>query len=515
MNIHTIGIDFGTTKTLVSHINPQTLTPEVIKLGRDAAYLPTTAYIDSAGQLFFGDEADDMLEDVSGCYLRGFKMHLGSDTPLHMYLKEGRPYMLTARELVKEYLSYIRSQVEALVFHGEPVERVTITRPVKFSPTQCDELKQAALEAGFVHVEFTTEPESAGLAFCRLNAAQAFQRSALIVDWGGGTLDIALVTRQGNHISTHRQFTDGDNTMGGEKFDEKLWNDSLIKLNNLGVEKLNHTSQLPKLRRAKEQLSAKDQTTLRLSYEGGVCPPIHLSRADFHALIENDLDQAAQKVQALLARIPAELKPEMLLLVGGSSRIPSIKEKLEGACLLPAHNWHYSREAVAMGAALWCADASIGTSPLQPQQVYEEKPTLDTVFPTPQPQVESPQEPTVTPSAAVYAEPAPSADTEPVQRTVPPSETEGEMNAPTPTKKKSKYIAALLALTLGCLGAHKFYHGKILWGIIYCAVTIFAFPITLFISLIVAFPSRSSYTITTWMLSTGSAVTSLLRQRKA
>ena len=55
---HHIGIDFGTSKTLVSHINPQTKRPETLRLGRGCDYLPTSVYIDTTGQLFFGDEAE-------------------------------------------------------------------------------------------------------------------------------------------------------------------------------------------------------------------------------------------------------------------------------------------------------------------------------------------------------------------------------------------------------------------------------------------------------------------------
>ncbi|MDO5470229.1 MAG: Hsp70 family protein [Akkermansia sp.] len=347
--MHTIGIDFGTTKTLVSHIHPQTGHPAPLRLGRGSDYLPTSIYVDTAGRLFFGDDAEDMIEEPSGCYLRGFKMQLGSATPLHIYLDAGKPSILTAKEMVKEYLQYIREQVQQLVYHGEPVTMATITRPVKFSPAQCEELKQAAHDAGFNTVELTTEPEAAGLAFCRMNAAQAFKRSALIVDWGGGTLDFALVTREGDTICTHSNLTDGDTTMGGEKFDELLWRH---------CEQVTHcplsaVTQLPKVRRAKEQLSTQESTVLRLSSTTGACPPHHLSRADFNKLIEADIDAAVTKLQRLITKTPSEYKPEMLLLVGGSSKIPLIKEKLEAACHLPAHSWHYSQEAVAMGAALW------------------------------------------------------------------------------------------------------------------------------------------------------------------
>ncbi|MDO5470227.1 MAG: ribosomal protein L7/L12 [Akkermansia sp.] len=295
-----------------------------------------------------------------GIYLRGFKMQQGTLNPVIMYPSKGLLHSLTAKELVKRYLQHIRTQVEGLVYHGEKITGVTLTRPVKFSPAQCEDLKQAAQEAGFSAVTFTTEPEAAGLAFCRLNVSKAFKRSALIVDWGGGTLDMALVTRDGNTIKTHSKLTDGDTTMGGEKFDEKLWTHVLQTIEA----PLNHTTQLPKVRRAKEMLSSRESFPLRLSSETGACPPLSLTRSVFNQLIAAEINQAVQKVQELLARIPAEYKPDMLLLVGGSSRIPLIKEKLEAACHLPALSWDKSRDAVALGAALWeKADDSLTSQP--------------------------------------------------------------------------------------------------------------------------------------------------------
>lgn len=350
MHTHSIAIDFGTSKTLVSHIDPLSGEPKILRLGRSQDMIPSAIYVDDKGQLSYGEEANDLIADTSGTYLRGFKMNLGSDTPLHFFEEgDGNLQIMTAKKLTALFLTHIRKKVEETVYHGARITKATITRPAIFSPAQCKELKEAAHEAGFEQVEITTEPESAGLAFCRLNATQAFRHSALIVDWGGGTLDLALVTRKDKVICTHSKLTDGDDSIGGEKFDEKLWHHVENNLTN----KLNPVTQLPRVRIAKEHLSSKESFTLRLSHERGVCPPLIITRADFNKLIEADVNKSVQKVQALLARIPAEHKPEMLLLVGGSSQIPLIKERLEATCKLPVHRWQFSREAVALGAALW------------------------------------------------------------------------------------------------------------------------------------------------------------------
>ena len=347
--MHTIGIDFGTTKTLVSHINPRTGQPEPLRLGRETHLLPTTIYIDANGHYYYGDDADDMIEEATGCYIRGFKMKLGSDAPMHLLPDGSRIF---ARDLVREYLHFIRKKVEKLVYHGEQITKATITRPVKFSPAQCMELEQAAKAAGFQQVEFTTEPEAAGLAYCRLNASHAFTRNALVVDWGGGTLDFALVTRHEGTVRTHANLTDGDTSMGGEKFDNLLWNYVEQAAMRLNVDYLDYVTQLPRVRRAKEVLSTQQNFTLRLSYSLGACPPISLTSRKFNKLIQEDVQRASQRMQELMRRIPVELKPEMILLVGGSSQIPLIQEKLKKAGKLPVHVWNLSREAVSLGASL-------------------------------------------------------------------------------------------------------------------------------------------------------------------
>ena len=357
--MHTIGIDFGTSKTLVSRIDAETGKPVTIRLGQGTDYLPTSVYITDSGKMYFGDEADDRLADNTGVYLRGFKMSLGSSIPVYIhYTDEGEATAISAREMVCHYLRFIREKTQELAFMGESVTCATITRPVNFSAAQCEELRLAAIDAGFTEVTFTTEPEAAGLAFCRLNAANAFRSRALIVDWGGGTLDFALVTRDEDSISTHSELTDGDTTMGGERFDDYLWSYAEDFLKRKNITDITHTTALPQIRKCKEKLSTADEVQLYLSNTTGTCPPIPLTRVLFNKLIEADIEKAVVKVQQLLERIPTDKKPEMLLLVGGSSRIPLIRERLEATCKLPAIAWEHSRTAVSLGASLWSGNAA-------------------------------------------------------------------------------------------------------------------------------------------------------------
>lgn len=332
MNTHTIGIDFGTTKTLVAWSNPNTGRPECLRLGRERDYMPTTIAIrNKGGEFLFGDDADDVQGDDEYIYISGFKMKLGSSSSLCMYLgKDNRLHPLTALDLTREFLKHLRQKVEAECLMQGQISKAIITYPIKFEPAQIAGLQKAAEAAGFPHVELQYEPEAAGYAFCGLCPAEAFKNRALIVDWGGGTLDISLITREGESFDTHREISDGDMQMGGEIFDDRLWADVKKRLTAQGVTftSLDARRARPRVRQGKEHLSSAETFPLRLSCEKGVCPPLTLTRADFNKLITDSVSKAVDKVQNIIARAAADKKPEMLLLVGGSSRIPLIKEKL-------------------------------------------------------------------------------------------------------------------------------------------------------------------------------------------
>lgn len=86
--MHTIGIDFGTTKTLVSYIKSRTGEAETVRLGQGTDHISTSVFIKDNGEMLFGDEADDRLTEADGVYLRGFKMSLGNSTPVYVQMND-------------------------------------------------------------------------------------------------------------------------------------------------------------------------------------------------------------------------------------------------------------------------------------------------------------------------------------------------------------------------------------------------------------------------------------------
>ena len=342
-----IGIDFGTTKTMVSFFNPVTSQAELARLGRDRDSIPTTVHQDEAGELLFGEDADDQIATDPEGYCRAFKLHLGeSDSVL--------PRIgATAEELAKRFLCHVKEECQQNVFQGEPVTAATITVPVAFSPSRKAALKRAAEAAGFSNVSFVPEPEAAGTAFLRDNPTDKFSR-ALVLDWGGGTLDIAVISRnEDGAIHADRHCAEGRDDVGGEEMDRRLlvagdeyWNETF------GFSLLASEENEPRLLREAEKvkigLSRKDSVTFRRGTR-----KIDVSRTQFRQIIGEMLDTAVGLVKSALAKNKEQGNPEpdAILLIGGTSQVPSVREAMEANFPnLRVLSWHHSHEAVALGA---------------------------------------------------------------------------------------------------------------------------------------------------------------------
>lgn len=341
----TLAIDFGTTKTLVAYADANG-TPRTMRLGRNADFVPSTVYMHKDGSLIFGDDADDMGSIDPANYCRAFKMKLGSPAPLL-----GK---YSACNLVCEFLKYLLARVKAdATMHGTTIDSAVFTFPVNFSPVQQNQLKDAAEAAGFPAVSLITEPEAAGRAFCHFCVDKAFNKNALVVDWGGGTLDATLISRKGDTISTNRRYAYGNNSMGGEVFDDRLCEHIILSIaDKAAMQDLPMPEVLQRVRELKHSLSASPHGAFRMPV-GGKLLAHPVQRREFERLINADVQLVTDEIQALLKMIPAESRPEILVLVGGTALIPCIRSSMENAIGLPVRTWSAARDAVVLGAALW------------------------------------------------------------------------------------------------------------------------------------------------------------------
>jgi actin-like ATPase involved in cell morphogenesis len=349
--MNTIGIDFGTTKTLVATMEGHTTQPRAIRLGRRGYDLPTTVHADSNSCFLFGDDADDQLGLDPANYLRRIKRHLGTKKE---FVLGGHRY--GAVLLVRKFLEHIKTRVEEEDLHG-PIDHAVITVPAKYGPAARADLSEAAANAGFPSVELLDEPIAAGIAFLHAKSESDLGSEVLVFDWGGGTLDIAMVERSGNDWRLNYDLLEGDPQLGGEDIDEALLeviNDSLCARGLPRVSREN-TAEYPHLYQRvvdmKRLLSKKEAHSFK-SYSDKLPFEFSCTRSSFTDFIAGQLDRAfscLSKWEALAAT--SGKHANRILLVGGSSQIPAVGERIASLGMRPVL-WTDALQAVALGAAI-------------------------------------------------------------------------------------------------------------------------------------------------------------------
>lgn len=352
-----VGIDFGTTKTMVAVYDLGKSHARTQRLGRGRDELPTAMFTTSSGELLFGDEAEDEGESDQVNLMRRFKMKLGHPGPAIVGRRKA-----TAEELATDFLRYLKKRLEAEVLH-EQVQRAVLTVPAMFGPAQRKSLMNAANAAGFSDVTLLDEPTAAGLAYCDHNPVGKDMRF-LVVDWGGGTFDVALLERsldRGTKII--REFVAGLGDIGGEALDDALWghvSQSLVEAGHEGLDRQDRNMwgrYRREIARSKERLSNVESVKVNFLLNGGNPVRIDFQRSVLEDAISASVVKGANFVAELLDRCRAAGQmPDFVLLAGGTSRIPMIQRGFEERLQLECRKWSEGREAIALGAALHARD---------------------------------------------------------------------------------------------------------------------------------------------------------------
>lgn len=349
--MNTAGIDFGTTTTLVACWIEEDRRAEFVHLGRSGPELPTTVHVDEERQLIFGDDADDRLSLDPGGYQRRIKLGLGTD---RKFLLSGHEF--TAVDLCAKFLEHVRHRVETEHLHGK-LDRVVIAVPAKFGPAARHDLETAARQAGFGEVELLDEPIAAGIAFLEEKKGSELGNEILVFDWGGGTLDIALVERCGDEWILNHDHLEGDLSLGGEDIDDSLMevvNSRLVQSGQSSVKDpcdRDYPQVYRRVVETKKLLSKKESHSFTHATEN--CQfSFSCSREDFEDFISEQTTRAMQCVARWRERSGEKGQSiRNVLLVGGTSQIPVVARHLEKFGMHPLL-WTHAMRAVAMGAAL-------------------------------------------------------------------------------------------------------------------------------------------------------------------
>lgn len=344
-----IGIDLGTTNSCVAVIeNGQ---PVIIPNSSGSRTTPSVVAFAKNGERLVGDTARRQAATNPDRTISSVKRHMGTDWCTKIDGTVYKPQTISAMVLMQ-----LKKDAEA--FLGEEVTGAVITVPAYYNDIQRQATKDAGKIAGLDVKRIINEPTSAALSY-GLNHGEA--QKVMVYDLGGGTFDVSIIEIGDGIIEVLA--TAGDNHLGGDDFDERItrWLVEEFKRQNR-IDLSRNFAAMQRIREAAEQakkeLSTAEITNIVLPYltqEKG--EPVHLEmpllRAKFQELVGDLIECTAGPVQNALrdAKISAS-DLSRVLLVGGSTRIPAVQEKVR---LLtgkePSKNINPD-ECVAMGAAI-------------------------------------------------------------------------------------------------------------------------------------------------------------------
>lgn len=345
----TIGIDLGTTNSCVSVVEGGK--PVIIPNERGGRTTPSVVAFTKDGQRLVGEAAQRQATVNSQRTISSVKRHMGTDWHVKIDGKNYSPQEISAMILRK-----LREDAESYL--GESVTDAVITVPAYFNDIQRQATKDAGRIAGLNVKRIINEPTSAALAYGLDNG---LPQKIMVYDLGGGTFDVSIIEIGEGVIEVLA--TNGDNHLGGDDFDQRVVDYPLNEVKqNHRVDVSRDLAAMQRIREAAEQakkeLSASESTTITLPYltqgrEGMIHFETTLTRAKFNELTYDLV--ARTEIPVMNALNDAGIAPSELgkvLLVGGSTRIPAVQEKVRSLTGLTPSKSINPDECVAQGAAV-------------------------------------------------------------------------------------------------------------------------------------------------------------------
>jgi molecular chaperone DnaK (HSP70) len=343
-----VGIDLGTTNSVVAARNAYGR-PEVVP-NRDGANVTPSVIYFGVDPPAVGQEAREWARTGSEEIASFFKPHMGS--PLFRLSFGGKEY--DAADLSAIVLRRLKEDAEAKL--GQPVEHAVITVPAYFGDPQRKATIEAGRRAGLDVLRILNEPTAAALAY-GLQKTDAGE-TVLIYDLGGGTFDVTVARIEPDEVAVLS--TAGDHDLGGKNWDDRIATFLAEKFAaETGIDPLDNPLQLNEVlalsERAKWSLSERAATriTLQLATERR---SYELSRAEFEGMTFPLMDRTRRLTEEALAE--ASLSWSELagvLLVGGSTRMPMVRNYVAQMSGKPPRAGVNVDEVVALGAAIRAA----------------------------------------------------------------------------------------------------------------------------------------------------------------
>ncbi|MCL2055656.1 MAG: Hsp70 family protein [Oscillospiraceae bacterium] len=354
-----LGIDLGTTYSCVAYIDASGK-PVVLKNAEGELTTPSVVFFESPGNVVVGTPAKESSklypDEVVGLVKRSigqpgiaWDIHGASLTP-----EEVSSYIL--KKIVGDAAAALRA--ENLLEPDEVIRDVVITCPAYFGISERESTSKAGELAGLNVLGIINEPTAAAITYGITGMIE--NKVVLVFDLGGGTFDVTMIDIQPNAIKVI--CTGGDHSLGG-----KLWDDRIIEY--VAAEYARQTGNTDDIltdpetlqelslsaERAKKMLSARERAPIAINYAGERAR-VELTREQFNSLTGDLLERTMLLTEQMLedagAKGYSRGRIDEVLLVGGSTRMPQITERLEAYLRIPVKIYDPD-EAVAKGAAYY------------------------------------------------------------------------------------------------------------------------------------------------------------------
>lgn len=360
-----VGIDLGTTNSLVAIIHPENKQPTALKEHNTSSLVPSVVHFDEQGNALVGEEAKNFLETDPQNTIFSAKRLMGKS---YADLKANAGFFTykviddNTDSLVKvqvgnrfyspiDLSSFILKELKQRAEHilKTPVTKAVITVPAYFNDAQRQATRDAGKLAGLDVLRIVNEPTAASLAY-GLGLRKDEEKTIAVYDLGGGTFDISIL-RISNGIFEVLS-TNGNTYLGGDDLDRTIvsyWMDE----HKISEEKINTNKELSqglrlRAEEAKKQLSNED--SFGIDWNGY---KLSITKEKFESLIQPLVSQTIDSCRnALKDANLAATDIDTIVMVGGSTRVPAVKNAVSGFFGKPVNDSVNPDEVVALGAAV-------------------------------------------------------------------------------------------------------------------------------------------------------------------
>ncbi len=367
-----VGIDLGTTFSLIAYMDAQTGAPKCIPGPHGSTLCPSVVSVDPDGKVIVGEPArrrlltqsDRTIYSVKRLMGRGvadvqeelkifpFRIDPASQNVIRVRLGDK---LFTPPEISAFILRELKSWAED--YFKEPVDRAVVTVPAYFNDAQRQATKDAGRLAGLEVLRLVNEPTAAALAY---GLHKQKRGRVAVYDFGGGTFDISILklisTGEGDIYQVLS--TNGDTHLGGDDIDNALMELARNEIRaKFGVDLDRRGEIVQELRKAliqvKHDLSTSEKAAVNCRIDGGKTYARQFTRAEFEDLIRPIVARTMAPVKLALADAKlASAEVDEVVLVGGSTRIPLVRKTVGDYFQRAPHCELDPDEVVALGAAV-------------------------------------------------------------------------------------------------------------------------------------------------------------------